>query len=203
MMYKFLVVLAFSATAQLAFAGNYVLTIDKEPFDLTLGEAKRIKVDDQFFSVKIEQKSILTYTTDSFSFQYSNKYAPSKSDLGEGIFQTAMVTPLGSLVLVQEYQNMNPSGLMGMMINEVTKEERKYGYKIKSASNSITLSDGKKITGKVVTSKYKGSDIKRFFYTYGIKDSGLFIMTQIDYAIDSNNEEFIEKFINSLIITMK
>lgn len=203
MIYKCIVVLAFSITAQLAFAGNYVLTIDNKPYDLTLGESKRIKVDGQYFSVKIEQKNTLTYKTENFSFQHSNKYAPSKSDLGSGIFQTAMMTPLGSLVMVQEYQNMDPSGLIGLMINEVTKEEREYGYKIESVPNSITLSDGKKLTGKVVTSKYKGSDIKRFFYTYGIKDSGLFIMTQIDYQIDSNKEEFIEKFFNSFKITMK
>ncbi len=202
-MYKFLVVLAFLVTTQLAFAGNYILTIDNRPYDLSLGEAERIKVGDQYFSVKIEQKNILTYKTENFSFQYSNKYSPSKSDLGGGIIQTAMITPLGTVVMVQEYQNMNPSGLIDLMINEVTKEEREYGYKIESNLHSITLSDGKELTGKVVTSKYKGSDRKRYFYTYGIKDSGLFIMTQIDYKIDSKNEEFIKKFINSFIITMK
>jgi hypothetical protein len=126
MKYNFLIVLSFLVTAQLAFAGNYVLTIDSKPYDLSLGEAKRIKVGDQYFSVKIEQKSILTYRTKNFSFKYSSKYSPSKSDLGEGITQTVMMTPLGSAVMVQEYHNMDPSNMMDLMINEVTKEEREY-----------------------------------------------------------------------------
>ena len=80
-MYKFLVVLAFSVTAQLAFAGNYVLTIDNKTYDLSLGEAERIKVGGQYFSVKIEQKNILTYKTENFSFQYSNT-APDRPSYG-------------------------------------------------------------------------------------------------------------------------
>ena len=203
MIYKFFVLLIYSVTAQLAFAGNYLLTIDNKQYDLSLSKVMQIKVGDQYFSVKIEKKDVLTYRSENFSFNYSSKYSPSTSDLGSGISQTTMMTPLGSLILVQEYQNINPSELIDLMITQVTKEEREYGYKIESSPSSITLSYGEELTGKVVSSKYKGSDIKRYFYTYGIKDSGLLIMTQIDYEIDSNSDGVIEKFIDSLIITMK
>lgn len=88
------------------------------------------------------------------------------------------------------------------MFDEVTKEERDYGRKIESIETAIKLSGGKTLKGKVVTSKYRGSDIKRYFYTYGIKDAGLFIMTQIDYESEPNAESVIEGVINSLNVTM-
>ena len=186
-----------------SFAANYILTIGNERHEISLNKTDRIKVGDSYVSVKLEQKDVLTFTTDNFSFEYPRQYSPSKSNLSDGILQTAMMTPLGTVVMIQEYLNMNPSSLIDLMVNEVTKEERQYGYKIESRDKSITLSDGKKLTGKVVTSKYKGSDIKRYFYTYGIKDSGLFIMTQIDYKSEPGAEDLIDKVIDSLKITMK
>lgn len=203
MRYKFLVILAFLLTAQPAFAGNYVLTINNKPYELSLGEAEKVKVGDQYFTVKIAQKDILTYKSENFSFQYPSKYAPSKSDLGDGMLQTVMMTPLGNGIIIQEYLDMDPTNLLDLMVNEITKEEREYGYKIDTEPKSITLSDGVKLTGKVVTSRYKGSDIKRYFYMYGIKDAGIFIMTQMDYETDSSDNEMIEKLIDSLLITMK
>lgn len=200
---RILVTLLFLSMAKVSFAANYILTIDKESHDVSLDKETRIKVGDNYVFVKLAQKDIFLYATDNFSFEHPSQYAPSKSDLGNGILQTAMMTPLGSVVLVQEYLNLDPSGLIDLMINEITKEEREYGYKIESSQKSITLSDGKVLNGKVVTSKYKGSDIKRVFYTYGIKDSGLFIMTQIDYEVESSGESLINEVIGSLKVTME
>ena len=189
--------------ANISFAGNYVLTIDNESYDLSLDKEIRILVGDRSVLAKLKQKENFTYTTDNFSFEYPKQYSPSKSDLGDGIFQTVMMTPLGTVVMIQEYTNLDPSGLMGIMINEITKKEREYGYKINSKPISTTLTDGTVLSGKVVTSKYKGSDIKRLFYAYGIKDAGLFIMTQIDYEIASGDKVVIDRFMKSLNITVK
>lgn len=203
MKYKFLTFLAFVLSTPLAFSGNYVLTINDKEYDLSLGEKERIKVGDQYLSIILNQKDNLIFKTDNFSFQHPSKYSPSKNDLGNGIYQSAMMTPLGTVVLVQEYSSIDPSGLVDLMVNEVTKEERNYGYDIKSSPDSLTLSDGAKLTGKVVVSKYKGSNIKRNIYTYGMKDSGLLIMTQIDYGLASSDEEIIKNFFDSLLITIK
>ncbi|WP_028865608.1 hypothetical protein [Psychromonas aquimarina] len=201
---RILISLLFLFFAKISFAENYVLTIGKESYELSLDKEVRIKVGEHYVSAKLKQKDYLTYTTGNFSFEYPKQYSPSKSDLGGGIFQTAMMTPLGTVVLIQEYTNIDPSSLLDLMINEVTKEEREYGYKLESRPLSTTLSDGTVLNGKVVTSKYKGSDIERLFYTYGIKDSGLLIMTQIDYEIaSSGDEDVINRLIKSLKVTMK
>ena len=196
-------VYTFLLFTNISFAGNYVLTIDKKGYDISLGEELQIQLDDRSVSVSIIQKDNLIFKTDSFSFEYPKIYSPSTADLGGGIIQTTMFTPLGAGVVVQEYTNMDPSHLIELMISEITKEEREYGYKIKSKKTSMTLSDGTILNGKVVTSKYKGSDIKRVFYTYSARDAGLFIMTQIDFDVASSDKSVIDKVIKTFSITME
>ncbi|GJM06112.1 MAG: hypothetical protein DHS20C09_21080 [marine bacterium B5-7] len=184
-------------------AANYVLTIDGQSYDISLDTQISVKVGEQNVAAKLVQKDFLTFATENFSFEHPKQFIPAKSNLGDGLFQTVLMTPVGSAVMVQEYLNMAPSSLMDLMINEITKEEREYGYQIESNPVSKTLPGGKVLDGMVVTSKYKGSDMKRVFYTYSVKDSGLFIMTQIDYEIGLDDEEIIDNIIDSLKITMQ
>lgn len=202
MKYKYLMLISLLLTTQSAFAGNYILKINGQSYDLSLGSEEQIKVGEQLLTVQVDQKATLTYQTNNFSFQYPSKYSPSRSDLGNGIYQTALVTPLGAVVMVQEYTTMDPSALLDLMINELTKEEREYGYTIESNPSPLTLSSGIKLNGKVVTSRYKGSDIKRYLYTYGARDSGILIMTQIDYEVGLADEAVLNQFIDTLQITM-
>ncbi len=193
----------FTCIAQGAFAGNYILQIGEDAYEISLDEDVLIRIGGGDFPVRLMQKQVLTYETENFSFEYPRKYSPSKSDLGDGTYQTALMTPLGSLVMVQEYLSLNPSDLIDFMVNEVTKEEREYGYQIESSNTSVTLSDGKVLNGKVITSKYKDSDIKRLVYTYGTKDSGLLILTQLDNEVEPGAEVLIESIIGSLEIMME
>lgn len=201
-MYKILSVLLLLSISQVSAAANYVLKIGDKSYDIALSEEIQVKIGGKSVPVTVVQKDILTYTTNNFSFEYPRRYSPSRSDLGSGIYQTAMMTPLGSIVMVQEYLTLDPSSLINLMVNELTKEERQYGYKIESAKTSLTLSDGKVLNGTVVTSKYSGSDIKRFVYAYGAKDSGLLIVTQIDYEAEPNAETLLANVLDSLKITM-
>ncbi|WP_444957062.1 hypothetical protein [Microbulbifer sp. ZKSA002] len=202
-MYKILSLVLLISMSQISVAANYELKIGDSSYEISLNEEIEISVGEKHIPIKLTQKEILTYTTDNFSFEHPRQYLPSKTDLGSGIFQTAMITPLGSAVMVQEYLNLDPTGIIDLMVNEITKEEREYGYKIESTETSVTLSDGKILNGQAVTSKYKGSDIKRFIYTYSTKDSGLLILTQVDYESEPNADIFITNIIDSLKITMK
>jgi len=161
-----LVTLSFSAYSE-----NYVLTVDGKKYELGLGEKSELEIGGKNVSVVLNQKSILTYQSDTFSFEHPKQFIPSKSDLGSGLFQTIIMTPLGATVLVQEYTNMNPVGIVDLMINQITKEEREYGYKITEEEAKVRLKDGKYLSGKRVYSKYKGTDMERFIGTYGERNN--------------------------------
>jgi hypothetical protein len=186
----------------LAIAGNYTVTINNTPHDFSLGEEKTVSVDGQNLTITLVQKDIVEFARDNYSFKHSSKFNPSTTQLDEGITQTAMMTSLGTVVIVQEYTTINPAGMISLMINEVTKEERQYGYDINSSPTSVTLQDGTVLTGQIVTSKYPGTDIKRYVLAYGAKDRGLLVMTQIDYSLASAEESVIKTFLDTLNIKM-
>ncbi|CAM3592632.1 hypothetical protein [Parendozoicomonas haliclonae] len=186
----------------LVLAENYTITVNGKAYDFSLNENKLVKVGNQHISVKLQQKDFISFVSDSFSFMHSSKFTPSTNDLGDGIYQTGMMTPIGTTVIVQEYKTLDPSLMIDIMVSEVTKEEVQYGYNVKSEPAHLTLSDGKVLKGKLVTSKYQDTDIKRYILTYGATDSGILIMTQIDEAFATNEKEIIDRFFESLAISM-
>jgi hypothetical protein len=187
-----------------ALAGNYVLTIDGKQFELDLGEATTVTTQGgQRLEVKLEKKDIATFKTDTFSFNHPSSVTPSKTDLGDGIYQTMMATPAGTLVMIQEYSGMNPSGFVDLMITELTKEEAQYGYKITKEGVSKKLSDGHTVTGKRVISKYQTTEYERYVLCYGAKDAGILIVTQVDKDASPEDLRMIEQFWKTMTILMK
>ena len=184
------------------YSGNYVLTIDGKKHELELGEQSELKVGGETVSMVLDQKPILTYQSDMFSFDHPKQFIPAKTDLGSGIYQTLTVTPLGSLVLLQEYNNFSPVDTVDLIIDEVTKEEREYGYKMNEEAAEIKLKDGKSLIGKRIFSKHKEVDMERFVGAYGEKDSGVLVMTQIDHDIDKDSSAFIQGILDSLIVDL-
>ncbi|MDM7859434.1 hypothetical protein QTP81_02300 [Alteromonas sp. ASW11-36] len=194
--------LVFFALSLPALAGNYILKIDGKLYEIGLGEQTEVRIGDKVVSVSLDQKAVLTYSSQYFSFDHPREFVPAKSDLGSGLYQTATMTPLGSVVLVQEYTTMSPVSLLDLMINEITKVERQYGYNITEEPKAITLKDGKVVKGKMVYSKYNDTDIERFIGVYGNRDSGVLIMTQIDFGIDSGSQPFIQGVLDSLVLKL-
>lgn len=184
----------------ISLAENYILTVGNDVHEIALDKEVRIKIGDSHVSVKLEENDTFLYTDESFSFEHPKEYSPSKSEVENGIFQTVVMSPLGSAVIIQEYSYIEPSSLMDLMVKTLTKEERAYGYKIESKKASTTLSDGKTLNGKVATSTYKNKDITRYFYAYSFKDSGLFIITIID-GVDPNGDSLVDQVISTLKIT--
>ena len=115
---RILTILLFLIFTKISLAANYTLTIGEESYDVSLGKESRIKIDDRYLTIKLEKKDIFTYTTENFSFQHSMQYSPSKTDLGSDIFQTAMMTPLGTVIMVQEYLSLDPTVLMDLMVEK-------------------------------------------------------------------------------------
>ena len=187
-----------------AIAGNYVLTIDGKTHEVDLDKQTTIKLSDgKKIQVTLEKKAIVSFGVDDFSFDHPSSVTPSRTDLGDGIHQTMMTTPLGTLVIVQEYANMDPSGLVDMMLNELTKEEKQYGYKITNSPAKIKLSSGKTLTGKKSIATYRGEQTTRHVLCYSLRDAGVMIVTQVAKDASPKDKSMIDTFWKTLKITQK
>ena len=187
-----------------AVAGDYTLTIEGKQYEVDIGKQSTITLPDgHTFRVTLDKKATLSFESENLSFKHPGRLSPARSDLGDGIFQTMMMSPMGTLVMIQEYTTMNPCGLIDMMLNELTKEEAEYGYEITRGRSSKKLSSGIELQGKTAVSKYKGDEYTRYVLCHEARDAGLMIVTQIEKAAPEEDLDMIEMFWKSLRVSMK
>lgn len=185
-------------------AGDYVLTIDGKPYEVDLGEKATIKLPDgRTLGVTLDKKVIVSFKSENFSFEHPSRLAPSRTDLGDGIFQTMMTSPLGTMVMLQEYTTLNPAPLVDVMLNELTKEEADYGYKITKSPSTRKLANGAQLKGKVAVSAYKDDEYTRHVLAYEARDAGVLIITQVEKDASQEDLAMVETFWKSLAISMK
>lgn len=202
MRFKDIFILLLMAYSSQSFSGNYLLAVDGKEYELNLDSESQLVIDGKSLSVILKQKQVLRFNSQSFYFDHPKDFMPLKTELNTNIYQTAVMTPLGTVVMVQEYLDMNPEPLIDLMINEVTKKEREYGYKIIEEQKVIELNSSQKLKGKLIQSTFKGSNIERFVGAYGTRDAGVLVLTQIDYEIDEKPSDFIEQIMSSLTLKM-
>ena len=201
---RLFLIMALGLWGSFVLAGNYLLTIDGKPYELDMGELTTATLQNgQKIQVKLEKKDIATFKTEMFSFNHPSDFMPSKTDLGDGVYKTIMATPSGTLLMIQEYMELNPCGLIDMVVMELTKEEVHYGYTITKKDVSKQLAEGHTVTGKLVVSKYRKDENQRNVLCYGGKDAGLIIVTQLDNNTRGEDMAMMDLFWKTLTILVK
>jgi hypothetical protein len=171
---------------------NYTLEISGQKYDIDLDQETLIELADQTrLTLTLQQKEFVEYRSDFFSFSHKNQYKPNKTDLGEGIHQTLVTTPLGTAIIVQEYSNADPAVLVDFMLKELTKEEVGYGYDYQEQEIDRTVG-AIALKGKQAVTSYKDEKWTREVYACSGKDAGLLIITMIEQDNVANENQFIE-----------
>jgi hypothetical protein len=179
--------------------GEYVLTIGEKSVELSLGEKQMITLTNgQKLSLLLSRKDVLTYQAELFSFRHKSDYAPSRSDLGDGVHQTFMSTAVGTVILVQEYRSTDPSTLIDYMVKELTKEELKAGYTMQTRPAEQKLADGTVLKGKSVVTTSKAEQWTRTIVARGTGEGGLLIVTMIDKDNIKKEQPVIDLFWSTL-----
>ena len=184
-------------------APNYEISINGETYDISLDHDYEIKSDTgETLHIRVHKKPVVTYENANLSFQHKNDLTVSTTDLGNGIHQTITNTAVGTLILFQEYSSMNPTSLVDLMLQELTKEQRNYGYKMQKKAHSKALKDGTKFTGKSATLKYNNEEEYWTVLAYGKKDKGVLVITKIDKEMLDAEKNIIDLMWDTLQIKM-
>ena len=150
----------------------------------------------------LNKKEIIRFESDFFSMKHKSSLNPIKSDLGDGLYQTVMMSALGSGLLLQEYHSMDPSALIDLMIQELTKEEVGYGYRKKVESIEKKVGD-LVLQGKKAVTAYKDEEWTRCVYAFGKKDAGILIITMIEKENYQSEGFIISDFWRTLELVIK
>jgi hypothetical protein len=181
--------------------GQYVLSINEMPVELSLGKEQSVVLTNgQKLRLTLTKKEILTHEGRFFSFRHRSEFSPNTKDLGEGVAQTMMTTAGGTVVIVQEYRSMDPAVMIDVMIQQLIKDDVRAGHKKGEKSFTKKLSSGKILKGKLVTLTRK--EDQRIFnvLSYGNGDEGILIVTMADKNVDAEDQRLLDLLWESFAI---
>lgn len=180
---------------------DYLLQINNQTFPVSLDSGYRIQVKGESLMVRLSQNDTLVFRHGLFSFNYLKDYKVSKLVIEEGIDQYMIMSADGSGIAIQVYSNLDPTMLNEMMLNEVTKESRNYGYELSREDYRRRLISGQTldVTRGILT--YKEDKSIYEIATFGYKDEGILIITIIsNESMSEQGQDIIRLMWNSLSI---
>jgi len=181
----------------------FKLTIDGVTVDIDPGEDVDVTLPGGKTSkVRIDHNDFASFSGGTFSFVHPSTNSVTKTDLGDGIAQYLMASALGTLVVVQKYDKMNPISLNQLMLQEMTKETVQAGGQLTQRATTRKLADGKELTGLKATVKTRTDSADFEIVGFGTVDQGLLFITRIGDQDNATEQPLIDKFWETLKIKL-
>ncbi|WP_054310533.1 hypothetical protein [Mesorhizobium sp. 1M-11] len=181
----------------------YKLTVDGVSVDIDPGEDATLALPNgKQARVKLEPNAFATFSGGNFSFVHPSGVTVTKTNLSKGLDQHLMASAVGSMVIVQEYSDMNPVMLNQLMLQEITKESVRAGGKLTQKAGSRKLADGKVLNGLSATVKTRIDRVAYEVMSYGTTDQGVIVITSLDDDNAEADQPMIDRFWQSLKLRM-
>ncbi|RJT39284.1 hypothetical protein D3227_13865 [Mesorhizobium waimense] len=181
----------------------FKLTIDGVVVDIDPGEDVNVSLPGGKTSkVRIDRNDFATFSGATFSFVHPSNISITKSDLSDSITQYLMASALGTIVVVQEYDKMNPVSLNQLMLQEMTRESVQAGGTLTQETTTRKLADGKELTGIKATVKTRTDSADFEIVGFGLADQGLLFITRIGDQDVATEKPLIDKFWEDLKVKL-
>ena len=124
------------------------LTIDGVQVGINPGDTLEVTTKDgRKVQVELQRSDTVTFTGAKFSFDHDGKFTVAKTDLGDGVQQYALMTPMGTGIIIQVYKGLNPSSNTDVMLQQMVQESITGGAKISKHATERTLPSGSVLKG--------------------------------------------------------
>ncbi len=190
-----LVVAPATALAQ----SNYDLIVGSDTVEVRLGQPTTFETPGgETLDIMLQTQPMQKFDDGVVSFLYPVEVNVTQTMIEAGIKQVMVMTAYGDGVMLQQYRGINPSFLVPMMLNEITKAEVSYGYDMDAADTEIELASGEVLKGMHATMRYL-DEVKHYrVLAYGVGDQGVLLVTMADEEFEDERDGFIETVVSSL-----
>lgn len=185
-------------------APNYEVLINDKVHDVELGKEYELALGEGMEKVRlsVRVKEEQTFNDSFVSFKYKKKFSLTESGIHEGVNQVLLNSALGTIIIIQEYSTVNPSGLTAFFLNELTAEERAAGYTQNTKPYERKTSGGILLKGIEALVEKGEQRIQYIVSAFGNDKSGILIAVRLDTDFQKSDGELIEDFWNSLSVAL-
>lgn len=187
--------------AQQLQGADYVLTIDGIDYDVALEQAKNVKLKSGLeVPILLKKREYGRFTAGGLSFEFPGTYSVASSPVDEETTQHIVVTGLGTMMLVQHYQNTVPTGLLDVMFDKMVEEPKALGLKIDRSNLSRTIANNQILEGTRAYYKGGDDDVTIDITITQTDQGGYMVMTMHDNYTSPDEKKIIERFWQSLVL---
>ncbi len=144
-----------------------------DTLDVTMKDGRRIPVE-------LQRSDTVTFTGGKFSFDHDGKFTVAKTDLGDGVQQYALMTPIGTGIIVQVYKGLNPSGYTDVVLQQMVQESLNGGAKISRHATERTLPSGSVLKGVKAETATDGDVMEYEIVATGRPEGGVLVATLLN-----------------------
>jgi hypothetical protein len=178
---------------------NYVLSVEGKDYEIGLDDPVVAKTEDgKDITISLKRKEFSTFTKDVVSFEHRSDLSVAATDIERDIHQYLTASALGTLIIIQQYDTLNPSSLTELMLKQLSADDLATGYTMDKSDFSRTLADGTVMKGLRANLKHKNDDVDLQVLATDSGDGGVIAMTRINRDMGSAEAPIIERFWTTL-----
>jgi hypothetical protein len=180
---------------------GFTVTIDGVEVPIDPGETVNASSKDgNPMVVTLSRNPYAVFSDAMVSFQHPGGLTVATQKLSKNITQHMAASALGTAILVQEYDGIDPTTLIPLMVQELTKDDVKIGGELTDEPAERTLKSGLILKGRRATLKFR-KDLKIFeVFAYGQDSRGVLLVTIITDDNQQTDGQLIARFWNTLRI---
>jgi hypothetical protein len=180
-------------------AKNYTLSIDGKIYDMEPGDTFTAKSKTGADIVVIFDKNqFSTFEKSDITFEYPGNLSVSSTDVDTDIHQHLVASAMGTMMLIQNYDNLSVDGLTDVLFTAITKDDAKLNAKIEKSPFTRTLSDGTIVSGVKAHITAPTDDVTVQVLGANRGNGSVIAVTRIDAGMASNEQTIIDRFWETL-----
>jgi len=178
---------------------GFTVTIDGVEVPINPGETVDARSKDgKPMVVTLSRNPYAVFSDEMVSFQYPGSLTVATQKLSKNITQHMSASALGTAILVQEYDGIDPSTLIPLMVQQLTKDDVKIGGELTDEPAERTLRSGLTLNGRRATMKRRADQKTVEVFAYGRDNRGVLLVTIITDDNQQTDGEFVARFWSTL-----
>jgi len=167
-----------AAPAKAGDGKGFRLTIDGVEVGINPGDTLDMTMKDgRKLSVALQRSETVTFTGTKFSFDHDGQFSVAKTDLGGTVQQYALITPIGTGIIVQEYKGLNPSSITDFVLQQMVQESINAGAKMTKQATQRSLTGGVVLKGVKAETSTENDVMEYEIVATGRPDGGVLVAT--------------------------
>jgi hypothetical protein len=195
--------LLWAALTSLAFGAdatkNFTIIIDGKIFEINPGDTLHDKSKSGApINITLKRKEFATFVNGALQFEYRGGLSVASTDIDHDIHQHLVASALGTLLIVQQYDKINPGMLTEFMLKQMTDGDVAAAAKLESQPFTVTLADGTIMKGVKASIKSDKDDVSLQVLAADTGIGGVMAISRINNDMAKEEQSIVDRFWSTL-----